>query len=140
MSLTIFRCPVMLQNDGYTDSWSTGLVVSTDALGTLCKEIFADPGMNETYILECSFTGFIVSNGQSVFIRYTAMAKNIGGTISIYNAGNDPMLLLRDGDDSLDSCYVTIDSSGNYIQIKLFGLPADTINWGISYRIIRYVH
>lgn len=140
MSLTIFRSPVTLQNGNYTDSWSTDLVTSTDNTGTLCKELFADPGGSETFIIDCSFTGFIAVNGQSVFIKYVAMAKNINGTISIYNAGNDPMLTIRDGDNTLDACYATIDSLGNNIQIKLFGLPASTINWGISYHIIRYVH
>lgn len=139
MSLTIFRSPITMQNGNYTDSWSTELVVTTSDSATVCKEIYADPGLSETYIIDCSFTGYIVSNGQSVFIKYVAMAKNIGGGVEIYNAGNAPMLVIRDGDNTLDACVSDIILNVDKIQIRLFGLPATTINWGISYHIIRYV-
>lgn len=146
MTTQFFDGPVVFRNGiKYTDTISTSIVSTTSSVPTNAYTITATVGTNTTYVYEGTFTGFIVTGpnaNKDVFIKYTVMITNLNGVMTVYKSspGNIPMLILRDGDSTLDNCSIDAIPASNVVNIRITGLAVTQINWGITHRLVQYSH
>lgn len=141
MSTQYFDGPVVFRNGTkYSDTISTSISTTTSSVPVQVLSITGQS--NEVIVYDGMFTGFVSSGpqkGRSIFVKYTVMGRTVLGVMQLYksNPGDIPMTIVRDGDNSLDSCLVTTTNLGNSISVRVIGLPATQMTWAMTHRVTR---
>lgn len=141
-TIATYTGTTVYKNGGYTDSTRTFTATTVDSSPFTIQSIIMPSSLQESYVIEVRLLGYIVA-GNDVFISYTIMANNDHGSITSYSGtgpSEAPMLLIRDGTATLDSCYIASSISGNTLNINVNGMPATIVNWTGTIRIHRAVH